>query len=64
MTATVGRVGHDLCDNFVTEQHLVTPGVKCIAVEEAMGTKVPQITVLRHARPFCLKARNAVVGIH
>ena len=59
----VRRVGHDLGGNFVTEQHLVTPGVKCIAMKDAMGTEIPHITGLRHARPFCLKARNVVVGI-
>src|SRR4249920_2587055 len=60
----IRRVGQDLCGNLVTEQDLVAPGVKCIAVKDAMGTEVPQITGLRHARPFYLKARNIVVGNH
>ena len=60
----VGRVGHDLCGDFVTEEHLVTPRVKRIAVEEAMDTEVPHITGLRHARRVYLKARDVVVGIH
>lgn len=59
----VGRVRHDLGGNFVTEQHLVTPGIKCVAVKKAMGTEVPHITRLRHARTFRLKGRNVVIGI-
>ena len=53
----------NLGGKFVTEQHRVTPGVECIAMKDAMGTEIPNVTGLRHARLFCLKARNVVVGI-
>src|SRR5262245_49364949 len=42
----VRRVRHDLCGNFVAEQHLVTPVLKRISVENAMGTELPDITGL------------------